>query len=154
MGCRAFQVVRVSLSPSKIKFKLIDNVIEQTDTRIVAIKTVTSAEEYLGDHFPSFPVLPGVMMIEALVQAGRRLAAVKTGDPRYVLGEVKALRYGSFVRPGEALQVEVTILKENDGQLKCKGEGKVIRIGENTPADSLETAVSGRFTLRPLRLLT
>jgi len=146
-----------------VKFRLIDNVIEQTDDRIVAVKSVSTAEEYLQDHFPTYPVLPGVMMIETLVQAARRLAAARTGDPRYVLGEVRALRYGSFVRPGEMLRVEVTILGEKDGELRFKGEGRVVRPSEadaaasgppdgESPSAVGENAVSGRFTLRPLRL--
>jgi len=54
-------------------FDLIDSVIEKTLDRVVTIKNVSSAEEYLQDHFPTFPVLPGVMMLEAMVQAGRRM---------------------------------------------------------------------------------
>ena len=46
-------------------FTLIDRVLERTDDRLVAIKLVSAAEEYLQDHFPTFPVLPGVLMIEA-----------------------------------------------------------------------------------------
>lgn len=145
-----------------MKFQLIDTIIEQAEDRIVAQKSVTAAEEYLQDHFPTFPVVPGVMMIEALVQAGRRLLADRTGDPRYVLGEVRALRYGSFVRPGEILRVEVKIISEKDGEFKFKGEGRVIRPVDETDEggsglygtlseSSNETAVSGRFTLRPLR---
>jgi|GEM_PF-2536853 len=56
-----------------MKFYLIDRVIEQTDDSIVALKALTNAEEYLDDHFPGFPVMPGVMMLETLVQAARRL---------------------------------------------------------------------------------
>jgi 3-hydroxyacyl-[acyl-carrier-protein] dehydratase len=52
-----------------MKFLLIDQVLDRTPTSIVAIKNVTAAEEYLGDHFPGFPVLPGVFMLEALTQA-------------------------------------------------------------------------------------
>ena len=52
-----------------MKFNLIDSIIELSDTRIVAVKQVSLAEEYLADHFPTFPVLPGVMMLEALTQA-------------------------------------------------------------------------------------
>ena len=52
-----------------MKFDLIDRVLEQSDDRIVALKHVTRAEEYLQDHFPTFPVLPGVMMVETMVQA-------------------------------------------------------------------------------------
>ena len=75
-----------------MKFLLIDQVLERTPTSIVAIKNVTAAEEYLGDHFPGFPVLPGVFMLEALTQAARELLKP---HGRLVLGQVKALRYGS-----------------------------------------------------------
>ena len=52
-----------------MKFNLIDKVESITDEKIVAVKYVSLAEEYLADHFPTFPVLPGVMMLEALTQA-------------------------------------------------------------------------------------
>src|SRR5712664_1908049 len=54
---------------SAVKFNLIDKIELLTDERIVAVKYVSLAEEYLADHFPTFPVLPGVMMLEALTQA-------------------------------------------------------------------------------------
>src|SRR5262245_50383569 len=126
-----------------MKFHLIDTIIEQTPDRIVAIKQVSLAEEYLADHFPTFPILPGVLMIEAMVQAARAMLA--KNDPRnaqLVLGEVKALKFGNMVRPGEALEVEVTLQKSNDdGSFTCKGTGTVCgRHGSNSNADS--TAVS------------
>jgi 3-hydroxyacyl-[acyl-carrier-protein] dehydratase len=61
-----------------LKFELIDRVIEQSDTHIKAVKCVSTAEEYLADHFPGFPVLPGVLMLETLVQAARLLVASRT----------------------------------------------------------------------------
>ena len=129
-----------------MKFLLIDQVLERTPTSIVAIKNVTAAEEYLGDHFPGFPVLPGVFMLEALTQAAREL--LKDRGQRLVLGQVKALRYGSFVRPGEALKVEVTLDKTNDdGSFTMKGQASVVRVDGTG-----ETAVSGRFTMRPARI--
>ncbi len=130
-----------------MKFLLIDQVLDRTPTSIVAIKNVTAAEEYLGDHFPGFPVLPGVFMLEALTQAARELLKDRG---RLVLGQVKALRYGSFVRPGEALKVEVTLDKDHgDGSFTMKGQASVVRVDGTG-----ETAVSGRFTMRPARIPT
>jgi len=130
-------------------FRLVDRFLSLSDTSAVAVKNVTAAEEYLQDHFPGFPVLPGVFMIEALTQAARAVLE-KRGMPRMVLGEVKALRYGSFVRPGEALKVEVTLDKvREDGSVAFKAQGTVLRDGADPSA--AETAVSGRLILRALR---
>jgi 3-hydroxyacyl-[acyl-carrier-protein] dehydratase len=132
-----------------MRFELIDSVLEQSDDRIVAVKHVSLAEEYLADHFPTFPVLPGVMMLETLVQAARRMLAPR-GDPRLVLGEVKTLRFASFVRPGESLEVQVELVRALDGgAYLCRGTGRVCRREPQGPAG--ETAVSGRFTMRPIR---
>ena len=134
-------------------FDLLDAVLEQDDNRIVTIKQVTMAEEYLQDHFPSFPVLPGVLMIESLVQAARRLLMGR--DPscsRHVLGTVRALKYGGFVRPGDTLRIEVTLVKdEGDGVYAFKGHGLVGGPGHDlSDLSEAPTAVSGKFTLRPL----
>ena len=129
-------------------FALIDAIVERTPDRVRAVKNVTLAEEYLQDHFPTFHVLPGVFMLEALVQAARALLEAR-GHPRMVLGSAKAMRYGSFVRPGETLEVDVQLEKAlPDGAFQFKGTGTVRRASGGEP----ETAVSGRFTLRPLRI--
>jgi len=141
-GTYAGQSLRIAM-----KFDLIDMVLEQSPDRIVAIKHVSLAEEYLADHFPSFPVLPGVLMVETMVQAARRMLADR-GDTRLVLGEVKGLKFGSFVRPGETLQVEVTWNGASGDCHHCRGTGRVLRHGSG---GSDETAVSGRFTMRPIR---
>jgi 3-hydroxyacyl-[acyl-carrier-protein] dehydratase len=131
-----------------MKFQLIDAILEQSKDRIVAIKQVSMAEEYLADHFPSFPVLPGVMMIEAMVQAAR---AMLPNAQRLVLGEVKALKFGNMVRPGQSLQVEVVLAKINDdGSFTCKGSG-CVKSHANQVHSQGETAVSGKFTMRPIR---
>lgn len=136
-----------------MRFSLIDRVLEQDGERIVALKQVTSAEEYLLDHFPGFPILPGVMMLEALVQAGRTLAAsVDPACGRHVLGTVRALKYGAMIKPGDALQIEVTIVNRDGDTLDCKGVGRKIPAGGAPDGEELDTAVSGRFTLRPIRV--
>jgi len=134
-------------------FDLVDRVLEIGPDRIVTIKNVTAAEEYLQDHFPTFPVLPGVLMLEAMVQAGRRLleegVAGKGGMP-LVLGKVRALKYGRFVKPGSSLRVEVTLGKTIEDGYDLKGEGMVIEPGATGQPP---VAVSGRFVLRPARIL-
>ena len=136
-----------------MKFVLVDRFLSLDENSAVAVKNVTAAEEYLADHFPRFPVLPGVFMVEALTQAARAVLE-KRGLRRMVLGEVKALRYGSFVRPGESLRVEVKLEKiREDGSAVFKAVGTVLRLGETGAEGSAiaETAVSGRLILRPLQ---
>ncbi len=136
-------------------FRLVDQVLECSPERAVTVKNVTLAEEYLQDHFPGFHVLPGVFMLEALVQSARLVLEARdrarTGVPRrMVLGGVRALKYGMFVRPGEALRSEVTIDKETEeGSVVFRGSATVIRVA----SASSDTAVSGRFTMRPVRML-
>ncbi|CAN5727167.1 hypothetical protein BH11PLA1_BH11PLA1_05550 [soil metagenome] len=146
-------------------FDLIDTVLEQSPTSITTIKQVSRAEEYLQDHFADFPVLPGVLMLEAMVHAARRL--LETNDQcsgasprRYVLGAVRALKYGAFVRPGFALRVRVEIFKSDTaaGATEFKGSAELIGpIGAPSAPNAQsaaepEIAAAGRFTLRPVRL--
>lgn len=139
----------LALYTLRMHFQLVDRVLERSATRIVTLKNVSAAEEYLQDHFPSFPVLPGVFMVEAMVQAARELVKDR-GIDRLVLGAVRGIKYGRFVRPGESLMVDVTIHKETDGIIEFKGEGRV-RDAEGRVIEAA-TAVSGRFSLRPIRL--
>ncbi|MEM1166015.1 MAG: beta-hydroxyacyl-ACP dehydratase [Planctomycetota bacterium] len=130
-------------------FCLLDRVVDRSETGIVTVKAVSAAEEYLQDHFAGFPVLPGVFMLEAMVQAARAWLGERDGaSARYVLGEVRALKYASFVRPGEVLRCDVTLFKENEasGEATFKGEATVERDTERV------TCASGRFTMRGMRV--
>jgi 3-hydroxyacyl-[acyl-carrier-protein] dehydratase len=110
-----------------VKFNLIDKVESISDERIVAVKYVTLAEEYLADHFPTFPVLPGVMMLEAITQAAGWLLHHRTrfGKSMAILKEAKNVKYGSFVAPGNFLRVEVEFLKQTDAGASFKASGSV-----------------------------
>lgn len=122
---------------------MIDRVLDHQPDKLVALKSVTHAEEYLADHFPGFAVLPGVMMLEALVQAGRRLAQDPNSPQdsrRWVLTEVRNIRYGNLVRPGQSLRLEVTVRDRQPDRLELAGAGTV----DN------QLAVQGRFTLTAL----
>jgi 3-hydroxyacyl-[acyl-carrier-protein] dehydratase len=85
-------------------------------TRLTAIKNVTLSEEYLADHFPEFPVLPGVFMLEAATEAGAWLLRMSEDYAHSIitLKEAKNVKYADFVPPGHSLQVTVALLKREE----------------------------------------
>ncbi len=94
-----------------MKFGLVDSIIELTrGERIVAVKAVSLAEEYLADHFPTFPVLPGVLMLQALTEAAAWLVrdALDFAPSVVLLRQAKNVTYKSFVKPGNLLRMEVS----------------------------------------------
>ncbi|MFT3788825.1 MAG: 3-hydroxyacyl-ACP dehydratase FabZ family protein [Tepidisphaeraceae bacterium] len=125
-----------------MKFELLDKIESLDDKKIVASKTVSAAEEYLADHFPSFPVLPGVMMLEALTQAASWLLQRRRQFARtmVVLKEARNVRYGTFVAPGDTLKVEVEFVKDvaPNGGATFKAVGTVN--GEQALSARLELA--------------
>ena len=110
-----------------MKFNLIDRIESLTDGRIVAVKQVSLAEEYLADHFPTFPVLPGVMMLEAATQAAGWLLHVQRGFAcsMAVLKEARNVKYGQFVAPGDQLRIEAELLKPTEAGATFKITGMV-----------------------------
>jgi 3-hydroxyacyl-[acyl-carrier-protein] dehydratase len=122
-----------------VKFNLIDKIEHLDDQKIVACKSVSLAEEYLADHFPSFPVLPGVMMLEALTQAATWLLHHRTkfGKSISILKEARNIRYGTFVAPGHELRVEVEFFKETP-------TGAIFKAASTVDG---EAAISGRIEL-------
>jgi 3-hydroxyacyl-[acyl-carrier-protein] dehydratase len=134
-------------------FDLVDRVLELSASSIVTIKQVSAAEEYLQDHFPTFPVLPGVLTLEAMVQAARRLAESRPefdpAAPPLVLGRARAIKYGRFVKPGAALRCRVELPQPPaNGLWDFKAEGVVLEPGATGEPP---VAVSGRLTLRRAR---
>jgi 3-hydroxyacyl-[acyl-carrier-protein] dehydratase len=111
-----------------VKFNLIDRVEHLSAERIVGVKYVSLAEEYLADHFPTFPVLPGVMMLEAITQAAGWLLHHRSDFAKSmaVLKEARNVKYGTFVAPGQTLRVEVDFNKPTDaGGATFKASGFV-----------------------------
>ncbi len=127
-----------------MRFSLVDRIIELAPGKsVTAIKNVSLAEEYLADHFPGYPVLPGVMMLECLVQAGAWLMR-STEDFRYstiLLKQAKALKYNNFVRPGQTLTVTAAVHSRGEREYVFKGSGTV----------EGNSAVSARLTLRTIQ---
>ena len=110
-----------------MKFNLVDKIEHLSDQKIVTVKYVSLAEEYLADHFPTFPVLPGVMMLEAITQAATWLLHHRTkfAKSMAVLKEARNVKYGSFVAPGNFLRVEVEFLKDTAAGASFKASGNV-----------------------------
>jgi 3-hydroxyacyl-[acyl-carrier-protein] dehydratase len=128
-----------------MRFSLVDRIVELSPGEsVTAIKNVSLAEEYLADHFPGYPVLPGVMMLECLVQTGAWLMR-STEDFRYstiLLKQAKALKYNNFVRPGQTLTVTATVHSRGEREYVFKGSGTV----------EGKSAVSARVTLEQFNL--
>jgi 3-hydroxyacyl-[acyl-carrier-protein] dehydratase len=123
-----------------MRFVLIDRIVElKSGKSLVAVKNLSLGEEYLADHFPGFPVMPGVLMLEALAQAGAWLIRdlEDFANSVVLLKQAKTIKYGSFVEPGRQLQLQVELTTHGDRESSFKGVGLI---------DGQEM-VKGRFTL-------
>jgi 3-hydroxyacyl-[acyl-carrier-protein] dehydratase len=110
-----------------MRFYLVDRINEiEPGRRIVTVKNLSLAEEYLADHFPAYPVLPGVMMLEALVQSAGWLVRVETdfAPTLILLKEARNIRYGSFLRPGEQMVMEVEAREIGPASSRFKAAGR------------------------------
>lgn len=111
-----------------MKFQLVDRIESlEPGRRIVTVKALSLAEEYLADHFPGFPVLPGVLMIEAMVQSAAWLVRLEQDFTRsiVVLAAARNVRYSSFVSPGRMLRCEVEAISIDDASARFKGSAAV-----------------------------
>jgi len=123
-----------------MRFNLVDRIVEVQPGRILrAVKNLTLAEEYLADHFPTFPVMPGVLMLQTLVEAGAWLLRLSSNYEHsvIVLREAKNVKYGSFMEPGKQMQVTVELVEQQNGLATFKGKGET----------EGSTTVSARLTL-------
>jgi 3-hydroxyacyl-[acyl-carrier-protein] dehydratase len=111
-----------------MRFWLLDRIRTfEPDKELSAEKNVTMSEEYLADHFPEFPVLPGVFMLEAATQAGAWLLRLSENFAHSIISlkEARNVKYADFVAPGRSLEVTVSMLKKDDRLATMKVEGRV-----------------------------
>ena len=126
--------------PHRYPFLFIDKVLELTPEKsITAIKNVTINEPQFEGHFPAHPIMPGVLMIEAMAQAGGVLYVKTTGealsdDNWFFLAGVNNARFKSIVKPGDQLRLDIKVLRAKrsvwvfqgtatvDGKLACSAE--------------------------------
>lgn len=128
-----------------MKFLLVDRISElESGKRIVAHKALSLAEEYLSDHFPKFPVMPGVLMLEAMVQASAWVVRVELdfAVSLVLLKQARNVTYKSFVAPGQVLTIESTCKELTREQSAFAAVG---RVGDRE-------IVKARLTLRHLNL--
>src|SRR5450432_3385592 len=127
----ALKIERIlELLPHRYPFLLIDRVLELTDDKVIALKNVTINEPFFQGHFPNLPVMPGVLQIEAMAQAGGILAsrAIQFDPTTHVMlfMAIDAVKFRKAVVPGDQLIIEVVPLRK--GKIfKMKGE---IKVGE------------------------
>jgi 3-hydroxyacyl-[acyl-carrier-protein] dehydratase len=124
----------MSLLPHRYPFLLVDRVTEMTrKQRIVAIKNVTINEPHFQGHFPGYPIMPGVLMVEAIAQTGGALLLNEIPDRDSKLMVFTGIDNAKFKRPvipGDQLRIEVTVLNWRTRAVKMQGvitvEGKIV----------------------------
>jgi 3-hydroxyacyl-[acyl-carrier-protein] dehydratase len=117
------------LLPHRYPFLLVDRIIELVPReRIVGIKQVTIGEQFFQGHFPGAPVMPGVLIVEALAQVGAILALreIENREEKLVLfSGIERARFRQPVVPGDTLTLEVTALRIGSRIQRMRGEAKV-----------------------------
>jgi 3-hydroxyacyl-[acyl-carrier-protein] dehydratase len=128
-----------------MRFVLLDRISSlEPHAELTAIKNVSLSEEYLADHFPEFPVLPGVFMLEAATQASAWLIRLSENyaHSMIVLQEARSVKFTDFVSPSHSLVMKVEQLKRDGREASMKFEGQV----------EGRVCVSGRLTLECYKL--
>jgi 3-hydroxyacyl-[acyl-carrier-protein] dehydratase len=124
----------MALLPHRYPFLLIDRVIEMVPRqRLVAIKNITINEPQFQGHFPDYPIMPGVLMVEAIAQAGGALllSEIPDRDSKLMLfTSIENARFRRPVTPGDQLRIEVTVLNWRSRAVKMGGsitvDGKLV----------------------------
>jgi 3-hydroxyacyl-[acyl-carrier-protein] dehydratase len=126
----------MSILPHRYPFLLIDRVIEmERKTRVVALKNVTMNEPHFTGHFPDYPIMPGVLQIEAMAQAGGALLLTEFSEQEraeklMVFTGIEEAKFRRPVTPGDQLRIEVTVVNWRSRAVKMAGvitvDGKTV----------------------------
>lgn len=114
--------------PHRYPFLLVDRIVQLSENSIIGIKNVTANEPFFQGHFPNRPVMPGVLMVEALAQTGGVLMLSKNKGKIAYLVSINNARFRKLVVPGDQLRLEIEILKMKSkiglmhGVVKVNGE--------------------------------
>ena len=144
------------LLPHRFPFLLLDRIIEfEPQKRIVAIKNVTANEPFFQGHFPGFPIMPGVLVLEALAQAGALMILhedAHPGDRLIYFTGVDGCKFRAPVVPGDQIRLEVEVLRFRAGDGKRgagRMHGRALVAGKLAAEATLSCAVVERTHDRP-----
>jgi len=129
-----------------MRFALVDRVLEfEPGVKITTLKCLSLGEEYLADHFPRFPVMPGVLMLEAMTQTSAWLirATEDFSHSIVTLKEARNIRFAGFVQPGRVLTMTAEIVQTSGKEVQLKTQGTL----------DGRVAVSGRLVLERYNLV-
>ncbi|MGA3098249.1 MAG: 3-hydroxyacyl-ACP dehydratase FabZ [Bryobacteraceae bacterium] len=122
-----------ALLPHRYPFLLVDRIVEMDAERVVGIKNVTHNEPFFQGHFPDFPVMPGVLIVEAMAQAAGVLVLASIPDRAsklVLLVAIESARFRRPVVPGDTLRMEMAVIKRKASVAKFAGratvDGKVV----------------------------
>jgi len=124
-----------SILPHRYPFLLVDRILEVTDKKVVGIKNVTINEPFFQGHFPGHPIMPGVLIMEAMAQVGGVGALNKRenlGKLAYFLA-INNARFRKPVLPGDTLRIEVDLLKTKLSVMQVHG---VAKVGDDVVAEA------------------
>ena len=117
----------LAMLPHRYPFLLIDRVLERDGDHVLTLKNVTVNEPFFTGHFPNMPIMPGVLILEALAQSAAILALSIIGGRRslFMLTGIDKARMRRRVVPGDQLKMEVKLLKHHHPLWKMRGEARV-----------------------------
>jgi beta-hydroxyacyl-ACP dehydratase FabZ len=118
----------MKLLPHRYPMLLVDRILEIEETRIVGLKNVSANEQFFQGHFPGMPVMPGVLIVEAMAQCAAVLflRGIEDRDRKlFLFGGVDKARFRRQVVPGDQLVLECQVLQRRASTVKIKGTAKV-----------------------------
>jgi 3-hydroxyacyl-[acyl-carrier-protein] dehydratase len=122
--------------PHRYPFLLVDRILEMDSDRVVGLKNVTINEAHFQGHFPGYPIMPGVLIVEALAQTGAvlLLSSPENRGKVVLFAGIDKLRFRRPVVPGDTLRLEVQLLERRSrigrGSARALVDGQVVAEGE------------------------
>jgi 3-hydroxyacyl-[acyl-carrier-protein] dehydratase len=143
--------------PHRYPFLLVDRILEMEGERVVGLKQVTMNESHFQGHFPGYPIMPGVLIVEALAQTGAvlLLSAAENRGKLALFAGINNLRFRRPVVPGDTLRLEVQLTSRRsrigtgaaralvDGQVVCDGELTFALVADPNAGQAAPTVAGG-----------